>query len=291
MSAYGPRVRRLTLAVGALTVLTLTGGAAVAQPADEPEAPAGGSPAAPSAPKSGAEAAGGGEAAPAGEGAGGGSVPVAKPGPPVEEADDVPGAGVDRLDPTAPLDEATKLRIFRQAQKRMEAITRAQEELAHREARLLSAQAELDRRYKSLRTIQEEMSKAQAGRSKARDDDQRAADEAAKRAAEEARKDEAKELALRKEAIEKLSSVFEKMKPSEIAKVVPEMDEELTVEVLMRLKEKTTAKVLGTVKPDLAARISENMARLKKKREAEAKAAKDRKGGTADKAGGTERGP
>jgi flagellar motility protein MotE (MotC chaperone) len=135
------------------------------------------------------------------------------------------------------------------------------------------------------------MSKAQAGRSKARDDDQRAADEAAKRAAEEARKDEAKELALRKEAIEKLSSVFEKMKPSEIAKVVPEMDEELTVEVLMRLKEKTTAKVLGTVKPDLAARISENMARLKKKREAEAKAAKDRKGGTADKAGGTERGP
>jgi flagellar motility protein MotE (MotC chaperone) len=268
-------VKALTCLVGWLTLGLCAGPtSAVAQPKDEPEVPVGG--AAEGAPASkgagGAEAGGGSAGAPASGAVG--EIPTSKPAAPVEEADETPGGGVDRLDPSAPLDEATRLRIFRQAQKRMEAITRAQEELAHREARLLAAQAELDRRYKTLRTIQEEMSKSQAGRSKARDDEKRAADDAAKRAAEDAKKDEAKELALRKEAIEKLSSVFEKMKPSEIAKVVPEMDEDLVVEVLTRLKEKTTAKVLGTVKPDLAARLSENMARLKKKREEEAKGGK-----------------
>jgi len=268
------RVRTLTCLVGWLTLgVGALPTSAAAQPKDEPELPVGGT----------------AEGAPASMGAGGtentgteglpssaasGSIPMATPAAPVSEADVTPGGGVDRLDPSAPLEDGARLRIFRQAQKRMEAITRAQDELAHREARLLATQAELDRRYKALRTIQEEMAKAQAGRSKARDDEKRAADDAAKRAAEDAKKDDAKELALRKEAIDKLSSVFEKMKPSEIAKVVPEMDEELVVEVLTRLKEKTTAKVLGTVKPDLAARLSETMARLKKKREEEAKGSK-----------------
>jgi flagellar motility protein MotE (MotC chaperone) len=284
MTRFFLAVRRLTHIVGCLTLSGfLAPAAALArpQPKDEPEAPVGGTAeGAPASKGAGGAEAGGAEGAPASEAPAG--IPKAKPAAPVEETDEIPGGGVDRLDPSAPLDEATRLRIFRQAQKRMEAITRAQEELTHREARLLAAQAELDRRYKTLRTIQEEMSKAQAGRTKAREDDKRAADDAAKKAAEDAKKDEAKELALRKEAIEKLSSVFEKMKPSEIAKVVPEMDEDLVVEVLTRLKEKTTAKVLGTVKPDLAARLSENMARLKKKREQEAKGAKRDKAAAGD---------
>ena len=61
------------------------------------------------------------------------------------------------------------------------------------------------------------------------------------------------------------SDLFEKMKPAEISKVVPQMDEDLVVEVLTRLKDKQTAKVLGTVEPALAARLAEKIARLKKK--------------------------
>ena len=74
-----------------------------------------------------------------------------------------------------------------------------------------------------------------------------------------------KEVEKRKDAVDKLSRVFDKMKAKETAKVVPEMDEDLVVEVLNRLKEKQAAKILAEVEPALAARLSEKIARLRKK--------------------------
>ncbi len=267
------RVARLTMGVGLLAlVLAAPVGA---QPKDEPEAPATGS-----TPGSTASEGAGGAAAHAATGSTPASepetAPPEKPTPLVVEAAEVPGNGVDRLDPTAPLEETNKIRIFRQAEKRMDAIKRAQEELRHREARVAKAQADLDRRYKSLRAIQDEMSKGQSTRDKAREAEQKVALEEKKVAAEQAKVEGDKEAEKRKEATERLSAVFEKMKPSEIAKVVPEMDEELVVEILDRLKEKTTAKVLGTVPPPLAARLSEKIARLKKKQQAEARESKQK---------------
>lgn len=264
----------MTLGVG-LLALALAAPAG-AQPKDEPEAPATGS-----TPGSAATEGAGGAAARAAKAPVAASEPAAsqppeKPTPLVVEEAEIPGNGVDRLDPTAPLEETNKIRIFRQAEKRMDAIKRAQEELRHREARVAKAMADLDRRYKSLRAIQDEMSKGQATRDKAREAEQKVAEEQKKAAAEQAKVEGDQEAEKRKEATERLSAVFEKMKPSEIAKVVPEMDEELVVEILDRLKEKTTAKVLGTVPPPLAARLSEKIARLKKKQQAEARESKQK---------------
>ncbi len=70
MSGQRTAVNGLTLGVCAMTVLLLTVSPGVAQPKDEPEAPAGGAPVSPAAAKSGAEAAGGGEAAPSSGAAG-----------------------------------------------------------------------------------------------------------------------------------------------------------------------------------------------------------------------------
>lgn len=277
---------RIDVALLTLGVTTLALGLTVpasAQPKDEPAARAAGSgPADPSGaapvepgPASGPPStrADGGATAP------GGHADPAEPapgssGPPktmevLEEAADVPGNGVDRLDPTAPLEETTKIRIFRQAEKRLEAIKRAQEELRRREVRVLKEQSELARRYKSLRVIEDELSKGQAVREKARASENIVSIDEQKRLAEKAKTEAEKEAEQRAEARERLSAVFEKMKPSEIAKVVPEMDEELVVEILNRLKEKTTARVLGAVPPPLAARLSEKIARLKKKQQAE----------------------
>ncbi len=187
-----------------------------------------------------------------------------------------PDNPIDRLDPTAPLDDATRLRIFRQTEKRLAEIDRRERELALREQRAKKDLADLELRMKSLRMVQSELS----GMIAAKDADA----EKAKAAAADKKKTEAEkqkvlddaEAVERKAAVERLSRVFEKMKPGEIAKVVPEMDEALVVEVLGKLKDKTTAKVLGTIEPEKAARLSEKLARLKKKQAEEAEEAEGR---------------
>ena len=171
---------------------------------------------------------------------------------------------VDRLDPKAPLDDATRLRLFQQADQRMAAVRRAEAELTAREARLAQSMRDLERRYQALRTLQDELSKTLVIREKAKDERKQVDEVALKAKAEVDRTEETLEAERRREAIERLSSVFEKMKPAEIAKVVPEMDEGLVVEVLQRLKEKTTARILGALPPPTAARLAEKLARLRK---------------------------
>ena len=118
--------------------------------------------------------------------------------------------------------------------------------------------------------VQTELSSTLKARDEAAEKAKKEAEDKKKVDAEKAKVDEGEEAGRRKEAVERLSRVFEKMKPAEIAKVAPEMDEDLVIEVLGKLKDKTTAKVLGSIDPAKAARLSEKLARLKKKQAMEA---------------------
>ena len=222
-----------------------------AQPQAEPaSAPASG---APSAPDSDAEV----DAAPE---------PDAEPAPEPEN----PENPEDRLDPTAPLDDPTRLRIFKQTEKRLAEVARREKEVALREKRLKKSQLDLELRIKALRMVQTELSSTLKVRDEAAEKAKKEAEDKKKVDAEKAKVDDGEEAGRRKEAVERLSRVFEKMKPAEIAKVAPEMDEDLVIEVLGKLKDKTTAKVLGSIDPAKAARLSEKLARLKKKQAMEA---------------------
>ena len=172
---------------------------------------------------------------------------------------------MDRFDPTLPLDEGTRLRIFKQAERRVTEASRAREESRLREQRVLRQSEDLELRFKALRALQTEFTSALAAEEEKRTKAEKAAAEVRQVVASTQAVEDEKEVEKRKEAVDKLSRVFDKMKAKETAKVVPEMDEDLVVEVLNRLKEKQAAKILAEVEPALAARLSEKIARLRKK--------------------------
>ncbi|MFN3201721.1 MAG: MotE family protein [Bradymonadia bacterium] len=172
-----------------------------------------------------------------------------KPGSPLDT--------VDTLDPANLMDQGQVLRFFRQARARERAANRKSLEADRRIERLGKMTADLESRYAALRVVQEELS-ASMEKEQARV----AAEK--KRAQEEA--DNQKKVAEGPEHeanIERLASVFNKMKPAKAGKVVARMDKSLVVEVLMRLKDRQAAKILAEVEPSVAARLSQMMAARK----------------------------
>jgi flagellar motility protein MotE (MotC chaperone) len=179
--------------------------------------------------------------------------PAPPPGPTEQEA------RVDDFDPDAPPDVETVLRLFQQVKQRREDLDRREAEVQRREARLRAIEGEVETQYEALRLLQEELN-ARLNAAKA---------EAAKTQAppptDEQKKQEAERLKEREANVERLAHVFEKMKPAEAAKVVPQMEEGLAVDVLVKLKERQAAAILGGIEPALAGRLSQKMVDRRKK--------------------------
>ena len=69
--------------------------------------------------------------------------------------------------------------------------------------------------------------------------------------------------------VSRLSKQYEKMKPAAAAGVVEVLmksDEELAVDILKAVKPSKAGKILSSLKPELAARISEQMASTRRRR-------------------------
>lgn len=159
---------------------------------------------------------------------------------------------VDALDEKVPLDVGIQLRIFKQARARKAEIDRLESELDRRNARLTSLMKDVEKRYKTLRMVQEEL---------------KAMNDAGEERPDEVAAKENQELEKKKqERIAKISKVFNKMKADDAAKMIPAMEEELVVEVMRRLKPKQAAKILGKIKPDKAARLTGKMAMAKREK-------------------------
>lgn len=181
----------------------------------------------------------------------------AEPDAPTDEAPAVVGERtlVDDLDEDQPLEVGAQLRIFRQARRRKAEIERMEGELQRRAARLAEIEAEIASRYKTLRLIQEELVATDAA-------DPNAGVEPA-----ELQRREAAERAARADEVKKLSKVVDKMKPAEAAKMLSVMHEPLVVDVMLLVKSKVAARILGEMDPEQAARIGEQMARIRKQRQ------------------------
>ncbi|MBU0552946.1 hypothetical protein KKF91_03790 [Myxococcota bacterium] len=162
---------------------------------------------------------------------------------------------VDPLDPERPLDVEDRARIFKQAEQRKAELKRLEALIERRAARLKRTEQDLEARYKSLRLIQDELVALSAKGEEA--------------PAGEGAVDKAKEALERAQRVKKLSKVFDKMKPDEAAGVVSAMDEGLSVAVLAKVKPRQAAGILGALPPKLAARLSSEMAALKKRKEGE----------------------
>lgn len=158
---------------------------------------------------------------------------------------------VDTLDEDKPLELGDQLRIFRQARRRRGEIERMEGMLNRRARRLQTVQQEIENRYKTLRMLQEEIV-AVAGEA-----GQDAQQEAAQNTQDEARK---------VDQVRKLGKVVDKMKAPDAAKMLEAMNEPLVVDVMLIIKPKQAAKILGQMEPKLAARIGEEMSRLKEQR-------------------------
>lgn len=165
------------------------------------------------------------------------------------EARGMDDSTLDALDSDAPVDLADRLRIFKQARVREQEIKRLEASMARSRERLDGAKTDIEARYKALRLLQEELSALV---------DEDAAVPPDQAAAAEDRREQVTE-----EKVKRLSKVFDKMKPAEAAKVIEQMDEMLVEKVLARLKARQAAKILGSVTPDLAARLSERMAKVR----------------------------
>ena len=67
------------------------------------------------------------------------------------------------------------------------------------------------------------------------------------------------------EKVETLVQVYSNMKPSNAAKVLESLDEDLAVEIIGRMKKKNAAEVLNLMKPEKAQVFSEKFAGYRKK--------------------------
>lgn len=189
----------------------------------------------------------------------------AAPDPPVEGADPPAPAGTDRggmaggrtlvddLDEDQPLEVGAQLRIFRQARRRKAEIERMEGLLERRARRLTDIQTEIASRYKTLRLLQEEVAASEASGGVV------TADELAAR--------EAQAVQAREDEVRRLSKVVDKMKAAEAATMLAVMHEPLVVEVMLRLKPKQAGRILGGMEPEQAARIGEQMARVRRQRQ------------------------
>jgi flagellar motility protein MotE (MotC chaperone) len=160
---------------------------------------------------------------------------------------------VDSLDPQRPIGHGLHLRLFRQAQQRQRELERREKAVVRKIKRLETIQADVQTRFKSLRMLQEELVALAS-----EDEEDRGDADAERRREEEER--------IRKKRVRKLAAEFNKMKADEAAKVVEQMDEDLSVEILLMLKDRQAAKLLGKLDPKRAATLSEKMAQTKKKK-------------------------
>ncbi len=214
-------------------LMLLVAGVALAQPSPAPEAAP--SPATPEA------------ETPAGE-QGEGAMPTS-----TEVADPTDPATEDALDSERPLDRSTQIRIFKQARRRKEEVERLEGQLRRERMRLEAMQKDVVARYKALRMLQEEMEAL------ARSNDEEPKGEEAERLRVE-------QEAARAKRVGKLAQSVNKMKAEEAAKMLESMDKQLVVEVLLKLKDRQAGKILGALEPKLAARLSEMMTDVKKKK-------------------------
>ena len=153
---------------------------------------------------------------------------------------------VDMLDEKVPLEVGVQLRIFKQARQRKNEVDRMEGLLERRALRLKTITRDIEKRYRTLRMVQEELSAA--------------TEEDVQLPSEMAAEAEQKEKKERDAKVKKLAKVFNSMKAADASKMLPVMDPELAVEVLSRLKAKQAAKILGQVEPELAARLTNEMA-------------------------------
>lgn len=159
---------------------------------------------------------------------------------------------VDDLDEDRPLELGAQLRIFRQARRRKAEIERMEAQLDRRARRMKDIQDEIESRYKTLRLLQEEITA------------QSAAHAGIPQASIEARA--AEETAAREDKVRRLSKVVDKMKADDAARMLEVMDEPLVVDVMLQLKSKQAGRILGEMDPTQAARIGEQMARIKQEK-------------------------
>ena len=153
---------------------------------------------------------------------------------------------VDMLDEKVPLEVGVQLRIFKQARRRKNEVDRMEGMLERRGLRLKTIMGDIEKRYRTLRMVQEELAAA--------------TEEDVQLPSELAAEAEAKQAEARTEKVRKLAKVFNSMKTADASKMLPVMDPELAVDVLSRIKPKQAAKILGQVEPELAARLTNQMA-------------------------------
>ena len=140
------------------------------------------------------------------------------------------------------------------ADEKKKALKEAKEELERRKARLLRLEENVLRRYKALRMLQEELSSAM----KRNKNDEDAPQEDSATSAE--RK------VARAQEIRKLAKSFESMKPAAAAQVIEVMDDALVVDVLRVVNPRKSGKILGALEPKTAARVSELMTNMRRRK-------------------------
>jgi flagellar motility protein MotE (MotC chaperone) len=140
------------------------------------------------------------------------------------------------------------------ADEKKNALKEAKEELERRKARLLRLEENVLRRYKALRMLQEELSSAM--KRNQNEDDAPPEDSATATERKLARAQE----------IRKLAKSFESMKPAAAAQVIEVMDDELVVDVLRVVNPRKSGKILGALEPKTAARVSELMTNMRRRK-------------------------
>jgi flagellar motility protein MotE (MotC chaperone) len=121
----------------------------------------------------------------------------------------------------------------------------------------------VQRRYKALRLVQDELNQA-LKRQRAQEEELGGGGPAgAGSASSEERR------AQRAQEISRLSKKYEKMKPASAAGVIEVLmksDEDLAVDIIKAIKASKAGKILSSLKPDAAARLSELMASTRRRR-------------------------
>jgi flagellar motility protein MotE (MotC chaperone) len=148
---------------------------------------------------------------------------------------------------------ADQARIYKGAAELRNQLSIAEKENERRKKRLSKLKQEVIRRYKVLRQVQDELTST-LKRTKNNDDDQVDNEPSSDRKAK------------RTKEVRSLAKTFNAMKPAQAAKVIEVMDEDLVVDVLRLVKPRQSGKILGAVKPEIAARISEQMTSTRRSR-------------------------
>lgn len=73
--------------------------------------------------------------------------------------------------------------------------------------------------------------------------------------------------AIREDLVEKsinhLAKVYSSMRPEEAGPLIEKLEEDITIQILRKMKSRSAGKILARVKPSIAARLSEEIARRK----------------------------